>query len=372
METKTNADIPKEDGAHSFRANFVEKLPQWFAIFAALVYSTGFLIEFTFFDTLGVRGAANDIFKARYIHAGVLFLQFPVSLLALILAYAKLKRVVKEARTKKADTQPKAESSVVERLEDMEVFNASIMLLGTLLGVFYLLVTFARPGLFAQNQVWLFLFFFLIIFGLTGIRELERHVDFKTKEAKRKFGHITRMICLGLSWIMAFIIFWETIPVVWTMLFEGGYLCYGFIGLLGYIIHRLARRFSEIKDGGYRNSASIIAIAVGGAIYYLAVLAFASRVYPFIPVIKGGGDYTTEKKAVISFAPQYSNSIPSQIINTSQPPLKSLPVTIIEESPTALILTTNDPSLWHKPGQTNKPNIVTIKKDAVISVELSK
>ncbi len=70
-----------------FYSIFIKMPPQWFAIIAALIYATGFLIEFTFFESLGVRGAASDIFKARYIHIGILFLQFPASIVALTLSY---------------------------------------------------------------------------------------------------------------------------------------------------------------------------------------------------------------------------------------------------------------------------------------------
>jgi hypothetical protein len=368
METQNRAN---PGGERPFaRAHFIEKLPQWFTVFAALIYGTGFLIEFTFFDLLGVRGAANDFFKARYIHVGCLFLQFPASLLALVLAFVKMKAVVKEARKKDKDAL--AAVSVVERLQDIELFTASILLLATLLSGFYLLITFARPGLFAENQLWVSVFFFVIIFGMTGIRELERHLIFKTPESKRSFGNICRSICLGISWIMALIIFWGTIPIVWTMLLDGGYLCYGLLGLIGFIIHRLIKRFSEIEHIEYRSALSVIGVVLIGALYYLAVLGFAGRVYPFIPVIKGGGDYTNEKKAVLTIKREYSNSIPSQLIDGTQLGLKSLPLLIIEETPTSLILSTNDPASLRRPGQTNKPTILTIKKDAEICDEFHK
>ena len=34
---------------------------------------------------------------------------------------------------------------------------------------------------------------------------------------------------------------------------------------------------------------------------HLSTLAFAVRVYPFIPVNRGGGDYTTESPSVLTF-----------------------------------------------------------------------
>lgn len=357
---------------------FIERLPQWFAVIAALVYATGFLIEFTFFDFLGVRGAANDIFKARYIHVGFLFLQFPASILALILAYIKLRAIVKKA-TKKAkfnhkSKQPSDASLTLsnKKLGEIKLYTTSILLLGTLLGGFYLMVTFARPGVFSNNQIWISAFFFIIIIGLIAIRELEHHVVFKTPKAKHTFGHIARIVCLWISWWVGYVIFKDTIPIVWDMLREGGYLCYGFWGLIGFIIYRLIKRSSEIEDTSYRFSLFIIGLAVLGALYYLTVLSFAARVYPFIPVIKGGGDYTTEKKAVLSFSTQYSNSIPVEIIDSSQKGVMSVPLIIIEETASSFIVSANDPKNWRTPGQTNKPDIVTIKKDAVTSLVFKK
>ncbi len=48
--------------------------------------------------------------------------------------------------------------------------------MGTLLGGFYLLVTFARPGILNEKQLWILAFIGVIILGLIVIRMLERLV----------------------------------------------------------------------------------------------------------------------------------------------------------------------------------------------------
>ena len=48
--------------------------PQWFAVLIAVTYAIGFLCVFTFLDRFGISEGGEEFLKAKYIHAGILFL----------------------------------------------------------------------------------------------------------------------------------------------------------------------------------------------------------------------------------------------------------------------------------------------------------
>src|SRR5674476_1469603 len=72
----------QSDGQNSFKDLKKPSLtPQWFALLIAMTYASGFLLVFTFLDRFGIREGGEEFLKAKYIHAGILFLLFPVSIL---------------------------------------------------------------------------------------------------------------------------------------------------------------------------------------------------------------------------------------------------------------------------------------------------
>ena len=57
----------------------LKALPYCLAITAGLFYATGFLVEFTFFNSIGIKDAGSDVFKAKYIYVGILALILPLT-----------------------------------------------------------------------------------------------------------------------------------------------------------------------------------------------------------------------------------------------------------------------------------------------------
>jgi hypothetical protein len=54
---------------------------QWFGLLILLVYGSGFLCEYTFLDRFGIQESGQDFFRVKFIHVGILFLLFPISIL---------------------------------------------------------------------------------------------------------------------------------------------------------------------------------------------------------------------------------------------------------------------------------------------------
>jgi hypothetical protein len=65
--------------------------PQWFAIVLTIVFVSGFLCQFTFFDRFGIDDSGDAFLKARYIQAGILIFLFPISILMPIVLTISLK-----------------------------------------------------------------------------------------------------------------------------------------------------------------------------------------------------------------------------------------------------------------------------------------
>src|ERR1039457_2478997 len=127
-----------------------QAIPYWFAATAGLVYATGFLVEFTFHNSMGLRMASTEIFKAKYIYVGLLCLQFPASVLALLWGYHRFKSKEKES--------------------GLPVYFSYFVLMAILLFVFYLMTTFARSGEFHERRIWIMGLFMFETVAVSSIR----------------------------------------------------------------------------------------------------------------------------------------------------------------------------------------------------------
>jgi hypothetical protein len=66
-------------------------IPYWFIATVGLVYASGFIVVTMFLETYGLRDLGTDLWKARYIHVGVLCSVFPI--VPVISAYLLYKMV---------------------------------------------------------------------------------------------------------------------------------------------------------------------------------------------------------------------------------------------------------------------------------------
>ena len=132
----------------------IEAIPAWFAIFATLVYAAGFVIEFTFFNSMGIKESVSEIFKAKYIYIGLLCIQLPISMGVVIIGYFRIKR--------KGDQKNNARA-----------YLPTVFLILNLLLAFYFLTAFCDPDFFRKNQVPIGALFSCMMIGLVFIREVQ-------------------------------------------------------------------------------------------------------------------------------------------------------------------------------------------------------
>lgn len=108
------------------------------------------------------------------------------------------------------------------------------------------------------------------------------------------------------------------------------------------------------------------------ALTCVAVTIFGVRVYCYIPVYKGGGDFTTESAAILHFDPRFVNGVPKAIVDTNASTEQSKPVYVLQQSSGAMFVAvanaTNNPTTWREMGRANKPTtIYMLNRDAVVA-----
>jgi len=63
----------------------------------------GFICVYTFLERLGIREMGGDFLKGKYIHVGILFLLFPLSILCPVVFAISLKKIQAKMHLKPGD-----------------------------------------------------------------------------------------------------------------------------------------------------------------------------------------------------------------------------------------------------------------------------
>jgi hypothetical protein len=189
--------------------------------------------------------------------------------------------------------------------------------------------------------------------------------------------HATVWLLYGIAIAALYLIcriFWDLGTDVREMLGEGGYLHYCLLALAGYLAWRadVSRERRRLTSPESLLPASLMSGILVTALVYLSVLFFASRVYCYIPVYKGGGDFTTESPSIIHFDPRTIDSLPAELLDRGS---LSKPVFIIHQNSAMFFLAipspTNNPTTWRHVGHKNKPErIFVIRREAVSNYQV--
>lgn len=384
---------PPSLGLGKFGSALLDKIPQWFVVLLGLIYGTGFLTVFCFANYFGIRGAVVEGLKAKYVHVGILCLQFPFSIGIILLATLSMMRKPTEPATKtdeaaaaKATAESDAEKEKKEKAQKeierqkkrrMQEAWAMSTFSALMLFFFYLLSTFARPGHFAEHEIGIAGFFFVIVVGALFMA-WQRGLFWKGARFRRE---LLDLWSVEIRWLLVLILFVQTVVVfrslpglLWEMFHLGGYMYFLLVFLIGEFMWRLKGRYDSDNGGGLFPAYASMGLTICAALFYLSTMTFAYRVYPYIPVSKGGGDYTEEPFCILKFDEKYEKSIPKDIIDLTQTNcLQSKPVMLIDETDNRLFVAqTNaisNPIEWRKPGHLNKPKIITIRREVVTGVE---
>lgn len=318
-----------------------------------ILYATGFLITFTFLERFGIREAGGEFFKLKYIYTGILYSLFPAAIAAPTFALLLLKQRARElART---------------RQDDLVVPVSTILLVLNMMFVFYIIVCFAPAG-FARQRGWLV----PTIFGVTIIGA----VVFKTLEEAAFARHWFGKMGSWLRWSLFILtMLWLDRVAVHklsgdlnAMFFGGGWYYFLLVALYLLVSWRITRRLTMHADLAVRINFLVIGIGVCASLFFFSILAFSARVYPFIPVAKGGGDFRKQSKAVVHFTNNASAEIvPPKLLDVT-PEVKTRPVILIETTPSSVYVAhPNDVNEWRTGNVL--PHVIEIRRDLISSIE---
>jgi hypothetical protein len=146
----------------------------------------------------------------------------------------------------------------------------------------------------------------------------------------------------------------------------GGFIFIFFVVLLVFFAFRNFYRIKKMQDYSLRTMVS--AFCLLGVLFYFSILSFARHIYPYIPAVKGGGDYTLSHPVQLTFDTRFTNSIPPAVTKGLQTNCLSL-ILLDANSSFVFLADTNDaggPEEWRS--NPNKPTVYEIRREAIISI----
>jgi hypothetical protein len=402
MAEKAKEDKPKEgqEPVSPTMLSLLSSIPQWFALYIGLAYATGYVVEVAFLGRLGISIGNIDWFKVRFIHVGTLLLLFEMSVIAPLVALLVIHKRSKEP------TFPKTIKAQFPLLLPRAIIVVILLLF------LYTVAIFCPPGYAHANLPYLVIFVGLALFPFVIIRIL-------CGIANKKDTYLTpRYVVLGSIVLLIFLMFADLCKILAPMVKNAVPLLV-LMALLLYLIGRVEERARELQE----DPISQIAVWIPGmcllaTTYFLSVLAFANGVFPYIPSVKGGGDYELTPIVLVRFKQatdepskdanqnkavtegmKLRSSIPPELSATAgEDPLCSRPVKIIEQTEKTIYVADPyvDPDAqratvhsalseskaprkadtkeedyskkWGKHGTENRPRIFEISQDSVACI----
>lgn len=336
-----------------------DKGSHWFIPSVGVIYATGFLIIITFFDRYGLRESSGDFFKVKYLHAGILYWLIPLIIFAPLYGFYLLRQFSKETR------------------EGEELFKAyipSALLVTNLLFVFYVFAVFSPPGSVTQREFVIPVMFLATLGGIilsrVGTRKLVQE-GLSQKVADNIILYTRWILCVviifGLDW---YAFGGDLLKLLWKILLGGAWVFFAFLLMVAFVAERTRVRSKEFSHYGARLTLKVLAGGLIIATFYLSVLAFALRVYPYIPVTKGGGDYVGAPSVVLCFQGANEKLAVLDLVGaTENNCIPSKQLQIIEESATSIFVAdpneAGGPQSW-RTGK--KPVVYEIRRDKVGSI----
>ena len=354
--------------------------PQWFVLLAVFIYVSGFLCEFTFFDRYGVHETGEEFLRARYIHAGILFLLFPISILVPIILKISIKKAeykenkkqaAADALNEKARTSPPTEIPPPAKSKPFKFPYSTMVAFFNISAIFYFSIFTPRNFIFAR--VWLIAVVILVSF--IGPLVIDLLVENFIVSHYQKFSIWLRwtLIVAGvgsLDYLMfkgfltqLGIIFWG------KHIFPSGGIYYVFfIIMIPYTMWRSNFKTLTAVNARSRTEIKLVGVSLSLMFCFLGMINFALRVYPQIPAAKGGGNYVESPHVKLTFRPFPNFPAGFDTNNATMVALStSNSFVIIERTSTSLFLAdTTDaegPEKWVE--MRKMPAVIEVRRDIV-------
>jgi hypothetical protein len=374
---------PQEEGF-----SLVHAISSWILALFAVSYSTGFLVVFSFLNRFGIREAAADFFKIKYVLVGTLYLSYPVCVGVPVLSFLYRDTLIRHRPP--TDEPDSALQSKLHRLLDIP----AVLLVTNLSCVLFLIVAFATPDFVLNRQHAVLTLLSLTLAGLLVLSFLQRLVQSESRAAAldrmdKRLAHFvparfikvaTGALLRCAKWSM-----WLLMGILvaldrWflsglgsllkEMVWGGGYRFLLLMALIAYVVWRCIRRVSRYRtDTGRRTVVIALTASLVGALSFISTLSFAYWVYPYIPAERGGGDYTDAREVVIMFGDKASVRLPPGMARSSCNCSK--PLLILDATASSVFVADpkdgGGPMAWRREGRP-AIQVVEIQRDLIGSV----
>jgi hypothetical protein len=206
-----------------------------------------------------------------------------------------------------------------------------IFMVVNLVVVFYCLIVFAHPGLFAAKQV-LLNWLYIPLAVTLGLRLI-----FGDQKLWSRKINLFRWVLVIFS-IVTSVLIVKDIDFA-SMLKERMYNYFFLQGLFFLFVYRFTKWPLLGSDSKERTARLLIRALVLGCLFVLGVFSFAHNVFNHIPAEKGGGDFSQASDSQICFSDAHRVSIPvGLLLDINRQPLCTMPVKIIEETSTDIFV----------------------------------
>jgi len=358
-----------------------QHLPGFIALIVGTAYAAGYLIVSQFYSHWGIAQITQELFKAEYIHIGLLAITPP---LAVGMVFATMQHFKK--------LEKKDELYVSKGIKPT-VSPPTFILLINIIIVFYGLIIIAPQSVFLNGWVQIALvclpvvsvaaLSFLAYYRSYLTREFESRIasaqadehdaiaryvigDLKSLYKKLEFS---KWCCVGVAFVCDWIIIIPTILYFHENEISRGRLyliaLYFLLSItIGLYISTLVNIFDEVHESA-RTPMLMLAGAVCLPLAYLAILSFAFGLFPFIPVSRGGANYLDVRRIVLHFSENASKD------SSAPAALKDQNVWLISETDTCLYVATDTdsdaPKRWLDSDPKNMPKIQMVSRSALTS-----
>jgi hypothetical protein len=286
-----------------------------------VAYGTGYVVVMSLLNEYGIREAGAEFFKLRYIYVGALCLACPLALLCVQQGLFSRRHTIPSE-----DAAPTFVSAVARLLTPAETFPLPLVIMVfDLMVVFYCVIAFARPGLFARKQT-LFAYLYLPVAVTLCLRLI-----FGEKRLWSRPLNAFRWLLLAMTLWVSFLILK---CIEFGPMFRGGVYNYVILQALFWFF---ARRFTKWRRLGTsveaRVARMVIRFMILGSLFVLGVFSFAHTVFNYIPAERGGGDFSQVPDCQICFSGSgHSSALNNLLLEGNGRPPCSVPVKIVEET----------------------------------------
>ena len=265
----------------------------------------------------------GSFFKLRYIYVGALCLACPIVLVCI------LQGLLSGRHTIPAGAPASTLRHVVARLfapaENMPI--PLLLMLINLAAVFYCMIAFAHPGLFAAKQT-LVNCLYVPLLATLGLRLI-----FGEQTLWSPKLNLVRWILVSIA-ITTSVLILKDIDFA-SMLKERVHNYVVLQALFFFFVYRFTKWPLLGSDGKERAARLLVRLMILGPLFLLGVFSFAHTVYNHIPAEKGGGDFSQTSDSQVCFSDAHRMSIPvGLLLEINRQPLCTVPVKVIEETTT--------------------------------------